>query len=78
MLWHSGLGGHGGGVPITDALLEVAYVGQQCWAGGAESESGIFHYRLAAAHGREEVAMMISVVAVSLRQMIAILHFRTK
>src|SRR5208283_2420793 len=47
---------HRNGVPMADAVLEIAGVAQQRRAGGAEAELGILEKRLAGAHGVEEVA----------------------
>ena len=46
---------------MTYPLLEVAGIGQQCWAGRPEAEHGIFHRLLTAAHRLVENPVMLSV-----------------
>src|ERR1022692_1966132 len=70
------LQGHGFRVPHANALLEVADVREQRRTRRTEAEHGIFHHRLAAAHGGDEVAMVIEVIAVTMRWLELILLHR--
>src|ERR1700690_3812344 len=56
--------GHRFRIPVADALLKVAEIREQRRTRGAQSEYGIFDYLLAAAHRRDEVSMVIQMVAV--------------
>src|ERR1039458_3103963 len=68
--------GHGFRIPHANALLEVADVRKQRGTRRTESEHGIFHHRRAAAHGGDEVAMVIQVIAVATRWLELILLHR--